>query len=478
MKKALVLTMALAFVLAMGGIAFALPVADSVPQTYSDTTGASNWSYTDQWGTKTEGSYRPFDDQTDKLYNMVDDPNTPDVDESSRGPHGAYITTSNKCKTCHAVHRADGIYYLLRADNADSACDYCHIGDARHSEKGAYYGSVEGKYTSNGHTIGAGPEIPDSSRWQWAEDRTLSSNDGLITQTVKVRQYDVAKNEMYKVKARHGKEMFGPVLLQCMTCHQVHNASLLIWKPGADTAGYKLLRNAPSGSCDSSTLMRGDRNEQLLDPSGQILSHGTLLNVARPVEVPNTTITASNTGQVGGTPDDPDTVYTIWTAWEGVPTGVNDGSYLAVWCADCHNLNIGYRTVTGEEFGEHAHTSRTHPVPYMVTAQPNNAAQCYSCHVTDMHPSNTCGPTCHIFPSGYKKMAAKSDFPHAGDEGSTKFLGNTVGPYVAGDGSTTTQPWTYGTDNYGNPVTTAYDKTTEHIDQVCLRCHSDIGVSQ
>jgi len=43
-------------------------------------------------------------------------------------PHGGYTTTSNKCKSCHAVHLADSQYRLLRpgAVNAATACDYCH----------------------------------------------------------------------------------------------------------------------------------------------------------------------------------------------------------------------------------------------------------------------------------------------------------------------------------------------------------------
>ncbi|MBE0448028.1 MAG: hypothetical protein IBX64_08030 [Actinobacteria bacterium] len=43
-----------------------------------------------------------------------------------KGPHGGYVTTSNKCKECHAVHLATGTYMLTRADSRSAACDFCH----------------------------------------------------------------------------------------------------------------------------------------------------------------------------------------------------------------------------------------------------------------------------------------------------------------------------------------------------------------
>lgn len=43
-----------------------------------------------------------------------------------QGPHGGYTTSTNKCKECHAVHLATGMYRLTRADSASQACDFCH----------------------------------------------------------------------------------------------------------------------------------------------------------------------------------------------------------------------------------------------------------------------------------------------------------------------------------------------------------------
>ena len=50
-----------------------------------------------------------------------------DDDIKSGGvPHGGYVTTSDLCKSCHALHGATGEFRLLRANEAADACDYCH----------------------------------------------------------------------------------------------------------------------------------------------------------------------------------------------------------------------------------------------------------------------------------------------------------------------------------------------------------------
>ncbi len=504
MKKALVVLMALAFVLAISTVAFAqVTYNPDGTHTYSPN-GDSAWQYKDlkDSGFKPEGSYRAYDstgtltgiNDTVKVYEMTDIAGT-HSNEAERGPHGDYITTSNKCKTCHAVHRADGVFYLLRADNPDSACDFCHVGANIHSNRAAYYRSTEGKYTSNGHTIGSGPEIPDSSVWQTNGTRTITSADGLQTLTVQnVREYDPNENKIFKIGGHGGRVRTGPYLLQCQTCHSVHNADKLIWKPGqgdggADAAytslvGYMLLRNAPSGSVDSETAMKTYKSGLKIDAI-----HGAGPDVGL-ITAPESTITASNTGI------QPDGSHkTIWTTWTGPDTGVNDGYRLAVWCADCHNLNIGYPNKSvGTTFGDRSHVARTHPVPYMQAGLGgNNGAGCESCHVTDMQPNaGNCGARCHIAPSGYKVERGLSDYPHSGNEGSTKLLGDTMldpggapspsfmgGRYVAASGTATDTPWDYGMDEYGNHYTTEYDKSVEHIDAVCQRCHAeDVGVTE
>lgn len=47
---------------------------------------------------------------------------------SFTGPHGGYMTTTNKCEDCHSTHYATGKYMLLRADGRTDACNFCHVG--------------------------------------------------------------------------------------------------------------------------------------------------------------------------------------------------------------------------------------------------------------------------------------------------------------------------------------------------------------
>lgn len=42
-------------------------------------------------------------------------------------PHGGYSSTSDNCKTCHAVHAATGGGEVLLRSTVANACNYCHI---------------------------------------------------------------------------------------------------------------------------------------------------------------------------------------------------------------------------------------------------------------------------------------------------------------------------------------------------------------
>ncbi|HEY3375428.1 MAG TPA: fibronectin type III domain-containing protein, partial [Candidatus Aquicultor sp.] len=53
------------------------------------------------------------------------------TDAATKGPHGGYTSTTNKCKECHAVHLATGAYDLTRANTRNETCEFCHgIGGA------------------------------------------------------------------------------------------------------------------------------------------------------------------------------------------------------------------------------------------------------------------------------------------------------------------------------------------------------------
>jgi hypothetical protein len=242
----------------------------AVPSTITGPNGSSPWTYQDAFDAtaKREGGYLAYGGTSGYYTN----------------PHGGYDTTTNKCKTCHAVHRAEGTYYLLRASSSDDACDYCHVGGGAHSALVVYDANPGGKYTNNGHTMGAGSSIPDSSIEQAIEHITIP-RVGEQDIEVPVRVYESEKKKLFRIVGfgRHpaGHPSFGysapandlggltnpvygavgPLSLSCSLCHQTHNATALIWKPltrGTTgysaatttrlTSGYKLLRRFPGAS--------------------------------------------------------------------------------------------------------------------------------------------------------------------------------------------------------------------------------------
>ncbi len=138
---------------------------------------------------------------------------------------------------------------------------------------------------------------------------------------------------------------------------------------------------------------------------------------------------------------------------------------LSVWCADCHNLNIGGSYELADvELGFKAHTERTHPAPYVGAF--SGPGQCYSCHRADLPPvaSGDACSQCHYgtgnyavnrFDSGAVEYV-DSDFPHSGEADGYKMLGS------------------YSVDVAGlNP--TVIDETVtvgpDNLDAVCQRCH-------
>lgn len=497
-KKALFLALVAVFVFAFAATAMA------VTPSVIATDGASMWSYQDlaDAAAKYEGGYAAFDSYDASATGMYDN------------PHGGYDTATNKCKVCHAVHRAEGAYYLLRSDSQDDACDYCHIGGSAHSSKVVYDLNSAGKATPNGHTIGASTYIPDSTIAQWTEAVTLETvdaNGDPLSEDIEVRAYDEQKNDMYRFARHHGHSSasggarrnyvpVGPLALRCMSCHQVHNAEAQTWQSIAmanlgeagqynalTTSSYKLLKQFPSG-----TFVGG------VDSYGQI----PIANISL---VPETTLTAGvefdNARAMGADPgalslardfnNDGDMVDSgetaamnrpMWVAQnfdgehdvlenlaeEAIASSVNNAA-LSVWCADCHNLNIGgWEHLTNPELGFKAHTERTHPAPY--TGAHSGPGQCYSCHRNDLPAINTgdsCSQ-CHYGTGNYKENRDEvdaeyvaSDFPHSGEDGDYKMLGSYSIVRTDLSVSTVIDPAvTIGADN---------------LDAVCIRCHGGIG---
>jgi hypothetical protein len=491
---------------------------------WTQQAGASAFYYADLQDAvgKYEGGYAAFDVltasgayyTTPTVGTMTNDYGvTTTVGRYTTSPHGGYATNTNKCKVCHAVHRAEGAYYLLRADSEGDACDYCHIGGGAHSDLAVYDLNPAGTDTTNGHTIGASTAVPDSSIDQTAQPVVISgvsADMNMISTTINVRVYDPQRINMYRFSRHHSQngagtsgttstfKLVGPTSLSCLSCHQQHQAPAMLWQPSgfdpaltADTVGgnpdgTKLLKRYPSGSYSAATLSGGDYWVALADA----------------VAVPETTLTAGTnfsttvSNELAMTLSDgtqarmPTWIAQGWTsadsgfggatAWD--PTAVNENA-LSVWCADCHNLDIGSYQNTQAELGFRAHTERTHPAPFQGAAA--GAGQCYSCHRNDLSvmvgtadPSGygmnqAAGGTadsctqCHYGTASYASDNAnrETDFPHSGTPNDIKLLG----AYSVGAVATTDTAWA--------ASFTALTVAESNLDAVCLRCHPGIGVN-
>lgn len=385
------------------------------------SAGASVWTYQDasDASAKHEGSYNKFDDASgDGTY--------------TTNPHGGYSTTSNKCKTCHAVHRANGTFALMRVDSPDDACNYCHIGSHRHAASEAYFGGSNGIYSSNGHTIGSSSSIPDSSIWQWNENVTLTSADA--TTSITVRRYLTQRSKIFRYIV-HGNRFIrvGPSALRCSSCHQVHNASRQIWQPVASgflpdadgnlipagtklTNGYKLLRNSPSGGISvgatdtailntGSTAVTGARglaklNGTWYDPGVQGLdglASGTSDYRIKALETTINPVTGLQWADDAVVQGSNLTGYTPWkyVAGSNTPSQLVTAmpiveASMGIWCADCHNLNIaGKQTAVGFGVGKSGDGmlgDRSHVVPGELRQGTvmQVGGTCQQCHNSDM----------------------------------------------------------------------------------------------
>ncbi|MHB9148469.1 MAG: hypothetical protein ACYC33_00040 [Thermoleophilia bacterium] len=503
MKKLALLALVAVFVFAMAGTALAVD-----PTVINPVDGQSVFTYQDlaETAAKYEGGYAAFESGT--LY--------------TTDPHGGYDTATNKCKVCHAVHRAEGAYYLLRADSQDDACDYCHIGSGAHSVK-VVYDNGEPTAITNGHTVGAFTQVPDSTVKQTAAEVTLSTTDANgapVTEVIKVRSYDPEKLSMYRFTRHHsqsavgsGRSGFikvGPLALRCMSCHQPHNATEQVWRPrkfqawnatnysasvsGAfATEGYKLLRRYPSGTTTGAINAYGMYNV------------GTQVKAVEDYAVAGTNFSQDYSSAFSYTENGVLAAAPTWIAQDIHAASTGEGTYrypnvnntfaMSYWCADCHNLNIGgWEPLAKPELGFKAHNERTHPSPYYGAY--DGPGQCYSCHRNDLTTkfgdgasyggsaqsslragSESC-TQCHYGTGSYANdraevrtawgatplpgtAAAKpaADFPHSGSTNSLKLLG---------DYSIASQT------SFSTLVQTTIDQN--NLDAVCLRCHPGIGI--
>lgn len=90
--------------------------------TYSFTPTSVPGNPSDYWSpTETISSPGSGAGYPDYGYNFP-----PQYNFSPAGPHGGYVSTTNKCRECHAVHRAYSSQVLLRYQTILANCRYCH----------------------------------------------------------------------------------------------------------------------------------------------------------------------------------------------------------------------------------------------------------------------------------------------------------------------------------------------------------------
>ncbi len=154
MKKILVLSLAVVFVLAV-----ALPAL-----AYNSTTVPYNsegyWDPDEvAGGGNTDGSgWEDYGYNWEQNYT------------ASPGPHGDYQTTTNKCRECHAVHRAYGSWKLLRANGRADGCKFCHEPGAGGAGQNIAMGDTG---ISNGHHlwwVGTAPDTLQGGAYQTRAD--------------------------------------------------------------------------------------------------------------------------------------------------------------------------------------------------------------------------------------------------------------------------------------------------------------------
>ncbi len=207
---------------------------------------------------------------------------------SYASPHGGFSSTSNLCKTCHAVHLAgENSWRMVKSGNTTETrtqgemstlgkgnsrateCMYCHDATSGATSKKPYELIPLGKTVRGEHTLGVS-QIPDSSinagAGDWGNLASRSPSEGAV--------------------------------LQCYQCHSVH---------GSDTIGTT---NAVEGNLYNASDAVENWNSKILrlDPGGD----GSVL--------------AKGEGGLS--------VATWQSELDSDGSAVRTG-----FCADCHNLN-------------------------------------------------------------------------------------------------------------------------------------------
>ncbi len=218
--------------------------------------------------------------------------------QRERIPHLDLSTSSNKCRTCHAVHNADNVnkdlgydstdpdliedqgsgqaFKLLRNESRASECEFCHgpNGALSNPARKPYAPMLVGPTVipaKGMHTLGA-EEIPDST----VDDSFLSSTGGL----------------------------------SCGNCHSVHGGWTLNDVGTAGTLGTRILRRDPA--------QNGNDSDPANDDSIGNGAAGGVINVQDQGN--------GNKAILG----------------QDLTNPLSEEEHLASFCGDCHNKNVNW----------------------------------------------------------------------------------------------------------------------------------------
>ena len=211
--------------------------------------------------------------------------------DPTKVPHLNLSTSSNNCRTCHAVHNADNnglalgdgttgsgqAFKLLRNEDRKSECNFCH------GENGALTNPVKKPYAP----MMAGPTIVPAKG-----EHTLGAK------VIPDSTVDPSSNSI----ASDG--------LSCGNCHSVHGGWTLNNVPSAGTLATKILRRDPANNGNDS-----DPNNDSSIGSG---AAGGVINVQDQGN--------GNKAILG-----PDLINPL-----------SEQEHLAAFCGDCHNKNVNW----------------------------------------------------------------------------------------------------------------------------------------
>jgi hypothetical protein len=98
---------------------------------------------------------------------------------SDYGPHGTYLSSSDKCSTCHSVHAATGAVALMPGPTVKATCELCHDGTGG----GGVYGALaaRGVPVQASHRVDVTNVVPGGSALTGHETtRTFVGDDGML----------------------------------------------------------------------------------------------------------------------------------------------------------------------------------------------------------------------------------------------------------------------------------------------------------